>query len=79
MVQTIQVGCCGSKCGRWRSTTPKSGLYSESWRMVDDTLRDHQVRVERDVFHPDDEAQAVAVLSALTNGVSVQLSLGDET
>ena len=34
--------------------------------------------VERDVFHPTDEAQAVAVLSALTNGVSVQLSLGDE-
>ena len=35
--------------------------------------------VERDVFHPDDEAQAVTVLSALTNGVSVQLALGDES
>jgi len=40
-----------------------------------DTIR---YGVERDVFHPDDKDHAVAVLSALTNGVSVQLSLGDE-
>lgn len=35
--------------------------------------------VEEGAFHPDDEGHAVAVLSALTNGVSVQLSLGDES
>jgi AcrR family transcriptional regulator len=56
-----------------------SAVQQELAAWWSDTLADTvRYGVERDVFHPVDEAQMVAVLSALTNGLSVQLSLGDE-
>ena len=56
---------------------------SEAQRLLDGWWREQMTEViahgiERGVFHPADPARVVSIVSALTDGLSVQLALGSE-